>query len=161
MGMSTYLTTQLRASLLQTPYLATSFSWIQVPSILYSQPRQKTKLAPGYDRQISNSLQPMEESFQCMVPRLSSSWTQLHRDFILAGDFLGHHGLIVDIANRRLLDVTTFRSTPVGSRHWCTEICTVGTHVPYDILCKDFPNVFRPASQTWNISPHEDDRPPV
>jgi len=63
---------------------------------------------------------------------------------LLGADFLGHHGLLVDVANRRLLDVTTFCSTPLGSNHQYTEICTVRADTPYDSLCKEYPDVFRP-----------------
>ena len=63
---------------------------------------------------------------------------------LLGADFLGHHGLLVDVANRKLLDVDTFRSTPLGSRRWHSEICSVRPDTPYDVLCQDFPEVFRP-----------------
>ncbi|ROT60615.1 hypothetical protein C7M84_021859 [Penaeus vannamei] len=63
---------------------------------------------------------------------------------LLGADFLGHHGLLVDVANRRLLDVTTFCSTPLGSNHQYTEICTVRADTPYDSRCKEYPDVFRP-----------------
>lgn len=63
---------------------------------------------------------------------------------LLGPDILGHHGLLVDVANRRLLDVTTFCSTPLGSNHQYTEISTVRADTPYDSLCKEYPDVFRP-----------------
>lgn len=61
---------------------------------------------------------------------------------LLGADFLGHHGLLIDITNYRLLNMTTFRSTPLASHHWYTEICTVVSDTPYDIHCKDLPDVF-------------------
>ncbi|ROT85281.1 Transposon Ty3-I Gag-Pol polyprotein [Penaeus vannamei] len=61
-------------------------------------------------------------------PNVRFTWDFIIADVktpLLGADFLGHHGLLVDVANRRLLDVTTFCSTPLGSNHQYTEICTV------------------------------------
>lgn len=63
---------------------------------------------------------------------------------LLGADFLSHHGLLVDVANRKLLDVATFHSTSLVTRRQCPEICTVTSDTPYDTLCQEFPDVSRP-----------------
>ena len=62
---------------------------------------------------------------------------------LLGADFLGHHGLLVDVANRKLLDAATLRSTPC-SRCSSEELCTVRAVDSYDIICRDFQSVFQP-----------------
>ncbi|ROT85278.1 Transposon Ty3-I Gag-Pol polyprotein [Penaeus vannamei] len=112
--------------LLRTPYLVANSSWIQAHSVLCSQPQQKTKLVPGHDHQM-----PMEAPSQSAGR--SFTWDFIIADVktpLLGADFLGHHGLLVDVANR--------------SNHQYTEICTVRADTPYDSLCKEYPDVFRP-----------------
>ncbi|XP_068220412.1 uncharacterized protein [Palaemon carinicauda] len=58
---------------------------------------------------------------------------------ILGADFLGHHGLLADIAQKRSIDIDSFQSTAltVGNTH------SVSTH-RYNILRHEFPDVFKP-----------------
>lgn len=77
----------------------------------------------------------------------SFSWDFIIADVktpLLGADFLGHYELLVDVANRKLLDVATFHSTPLGSHSQGPEICSVRTNTPYDMLTQKFLEVFRP-----------------
>jgi len=86
----------------------------------------------------------------------SFSWDFIIADVktpLLGADFLSHYGLLVDVANRKLLDVATFRSTPLGSHRRCPEICSVRTDTPYDTLSQEFPEAFRPELRQKPGSP--------
>lgn len=52
--------------------------------------------------------------------------------------------MLVDVANHKLLDVATFRSTPLGCRRRRPEICSLRRDTPYDTLSQEFHEVFRP-----------------
>ena len=77
----------------------------------------------------------------------SFTWDFIIADFktsLLGVDFLSHYRLVVDVANQKLQDVATFCSTSLGFHRWSTEICSVRTDTPYNILCQEFPEIFRP-----------------
>ena len=86
-------------------------------------------------------------SVVCLAAKHSFTWDFIVTDVkmpLLGADFLSHYGLLVDIANPKLLDVATFCSMPLGFHCWGTEICSVRADTPYDILCQEFPEIFRP-----------------
>ncbi|CAM1298531.1 Uncharacterised protein r2_g816 [Pycnogonum litorale] len=66
---------------------------------------------------------------------------------LLGADFLGHYGLLVDVANRRWLDIDSFHTTPLDigrnetNIHACKLACTES---PYAQLIDEFPDVFKP-----------------
>ncbi|XP_068226469.1 uncharacterized protein [Palaemon carinicauda] len=62
---------------------------------------------------------------------------------ILGADFLGHHGLLVDIAQKRLIDIDSFQSTALTLGPSLPVAHSVSTH-RYNILRHEFPNVFNP-----------------
>ncbi|XP_063873070.1 uncharacterized protein LOC135107303 [Scylla paramamosain] len=75
----------------------------------------------------------------------SFSWDFVITDVktpLLGVDFLSHYGLLIDVANHKLLDVATFRSAPLGSHCRHTEICSLRIDIPYDMLRQKFPEVF-------------------
>lgn len=43
---------------------------------------------------------------------------------IVGADFLCEHGLLVDMANRRLIDVITFATVPCSWGIWANHVCT-------------------------------------
>ena len=65
---------------------------------------------------------------------------------LLGTDFLAHHGLLVDVSNSKLLDVNTYKATPLTAQQRCNDVhqCTVRPNNRYKSLLQEFPDVFRP-----------------
>ena len=67
---------------------------------------------------------------------------------LLGADFLGHHGLLVDIANKRLLDVASCQTSPLQPSPHPPTVCSIVTQndqfSPFLSLRQEFPEVFRP-----------------
>ncbi|XP_066980121.1 uncharacterized protein [Macrobrachium rosenbergii] len=61
----------------------------------------------------------------------------------LGTDFLGHHGLLVDVARQRLLDTGTCHSRQLSTRPGMPTICSTAPN-SYMFLLQDFPDVFKP-----------------
>ena len=64
---------------------------------------------------------------------------------------LGYHGLLLDIDNCTLLDVTTFHSVPLGSSHQCTDFWSTRAGSPYAVVHFEFPKVFHLEYQKPNL----------
>ena len=62
---------------------------------------------------------------------------------LLGADFLAHHGLLVDVRRKRLLEVETYRTHHLTSGPNLTGVCSVTLH-EYSCLLKEFPDVFKP-----------------
>lgn len=80
----------------------------------------------------------------------SFKWNFLIADVhtpLLGADFLGHYGLLVDVANQRWLDIDSFHTMPfetfrnVSNINTCT-LTLAGS--PYTQLIEQFPDVFKP-----------------
>lgn len=64
---------------------------------------------------------------------------------LLGADFLGHHNLLVDVANRRLLDLETFQTMPLENRRNRTHLhCVASVEHRYSKLLEDYSDVFKP-----------------
>ena len=64
---------------------------------------------------------------------------------LLGADFLAHHSLLVDVANRQLLDVDTYRAAPLETCPTPTTVHNCCTNESkYDAVVQDFPEVFKP-----------------
>lgn len=65
---------------------------------------------------------------------------------IIGADFLKHHGLLVDLRNKRLLDELTKLYLPAQvTNSKQPTVCTVCIDHPFYDLLKDFPDVTKPA----------------
>ena len=62
---------------------------------------------------------------------------------LLGADFLAHHGLLVDVARKRLLDIGTNQSLLLTSGPEVPAVCSVYTS-KYEGLLREFPDVFKP-----------------
>ncbi|XP_066977593.1 uncharacterized protein [Macrobrachium rosenbergii] len=62
---------------------------------------------------------------------------------LLGADFLGHHGLLVDVARQRLLDTGTCHSRQLSTRPGMPTICSTAPN-GYTSLLQKFPDVFKP-----------------
>ena len=62
---------------------------------------------------------------------------------LLGADFLAHHGLLIDVAGRRLIDIDALKSCPLSTG---PKLQTVYAVAPdeYECLQKEFPEVFKP-----------------
>ena len=71
---------------------------------------------------------------------------------ILGADFLLHHGLMVDVGNRRLVDVLTFTSVPLRTDARTHTMNHVSTVVPpsdrYQLVLAEFPALTEPTFST-------------
>ena len=87
-------------------------------------------------------------SFTIKFSGKTFSWDFILADVqtpLLGADFLGHYGLLVDVAHRQLLDVDTFQRTPLQSRRDASTInCCKVTPSNYTHLQDEFPDVFKP-----------------
>ena len=80
------------------------------------------------------------------IKKRTFHWSFLIADVgtpLLGADFLAHHGLLVDVAGKRLLDLRTFRSLPITPGPDNRTIYAVG-RTAYDNLLHEFPDVFKP-----------------
>ena len=65
---------------------------------------------------------------------------------LLGADFFCHHGLLVDMKGRQLVDVKTFSTTPLGVASGSTSrLCAVSTSGPYTDLLAQFPSLTTPT----------------
>ena len=62
---------------------------------------------------------------------------------LLGADFLAHHSLLVDVANRRFVD-EHFCPLPINELEIETDLCSPYLQCEYDYLFREFPDVFRP-----------------
>ncbi|XP_066982033.1 uncharacterized protein [Macrobrachium rosenbergii] len=62
---------------------------------------------------------------------------------LLGTDFLGHHGLLVDIARQRLIDTGTCHSHQLSTGLGMPTICST-TPNGYTSLLQEFPDLFKP-----------------
>ena len=65
---------------------------------------------------------------------------------LLGADFLAYHHLLVDVANRQLLDVDTYQTTPLASspHHPTINSCSTETRGRFDHVYREYPSVFKP-----------------
>ncbi|XP_036346711.1 uncharacterized protein LOC118756023 [Rhagoletis pomonella] len=65
---------------------------------------------------------------------------------ILGADFLGHHGLVVDLQGQRLVDRTTLVKTPCSvTQHNFTSISTINTTQNFSDILKEFSEITCPS----------------
>ena len=86
------------------------------------------------------------QTLQISLLGRSYEWSFIVADVrkpLLGADFLAHHGLLVDVAEKRLLDVKSLQSLPLSSGPAMPWICNV-TPTRYGALLKEFPEVFKP-----------------
>ncbi|XP_068246497.1 uncharacterized protein [Palaemon carinicauda] len=65
------------------------------------------------------------------------------RHSLLGTDILAHHGLLVNVAGKRLINTVTCRNCPLRAGPVITPISTVVVQ-PYAALLQEFPDVFKP-----------------
>ncbi|XP_064099384.1 uncharacterized protein LOC135210412 [Macrobrachium nipponense] len=61
---------------------------------------------------------------------------------LLGADFLAHHGLLVDVGRKSLLDTGICRSRPIAPRPGIPVLCSLVSH-KYNVLQREFPDVFK------------------
>ena len=74
-------------------------------------------------------------------------WTFILADVetpLLGPDFLAHYGLLVDVRNKRLLDLESFASFPLRAGPRMPPIYMVGQS-KFDDVLQEFPDVFQPV----------------
>ncbi|XP_068227886.1 uncharacterized protein [Palaemon carinicauda] len=71
---------------------------------------------------------------------------------LLDGDFLAHHGLLVDVAGKRLIDTGTCRTRPLRPGPGITPISALVAQ-PYAALLQEFPDVLKPELRQSPGSP--------
>lgn len=75
---------------------------------------------------------------------------------LLGADFLGHYGLLVDVANCRWLDIHSYQTTPFEVRADETNIhiCKpVGQESAYAGIIEQFQEIFKPEPFQHNLPP--------
>ncbi|XP_064088276.1 uncharacterized protein LOC135202732 [Macrobrachium nipponense] len=75
------------------------------------------------------------------------TWSSVLADVhtpLLGADFLAHHGLLVDVARQRLLDIETCLSRPLTRGPRASTICSILRHHRYASLLQEFLDVFCP-----------------
>ena len=73
---------------------------------------------------------------------------------LLGADFLAHHELLVDVANRRLLDIKTYKSLPLTTGPAMPLVCSA-TLNEYGALLQEFPEVFKPELRQQPGTPNK------
>ena len=86
------------------------------------------------------------ETFPIRLQNKTYTWKFLIADVkipLLGADFLGHYNLLVDVANRRLINTSSFESLRLTPSRKNTPIAAIQPE-PFKHLYQEFPEVFKP-----------------